>query len=461
MSISEFLRPGRVIALAVAALVVIAFGVLVASGLRASCDPGPCPAEPVASDGSPVSDRFWFLHRSLGPEGSITVRLASMTGTITYPPPDHDEIVSGLVPWAKVGIIVKDGLRQGSSYAALMRTGKHGVRFQYDYKHDVAGGSGSWLRLTRSGSTITGYSSVDGREWSPVGTAKLAGLPDSVQVGLFATSPGDLTLRKVALGGTMGEARFSQAVGVFDHVTVEGSSGGWESDSVGSMNHTDWEKRHVASGAVEKSGVFTVRGTGDIGPSREDPAPMVKDLLLGLVIALVIVLVVGARAPSRPLLLAASAFVVGVVAAGVVIPVGMTLLHRNGVSVQPLPLVTGARVIVGVGVVLALCALFAYGLGRWLGRRWLAILVAVVLVVVPYAVSIVPLLPDAVADWLLRLTPAAGFAVLQTAVEYPQVTAHYAPSTGFFPLPWWAGLLVLAGYVLAVMGASGSGGRRR
>lgn len=113
-----FRRPGRLIALAAAALTVIALGLLSTFGNRSSCD-GPCPAAPVAGDGSIVSDRFWFLHRDLGREGSITVRMTSMTGTITYPPPNHDQIVPGLVPWAKAGIIVKDGVRQGSQYAAL------------------------------------------------------------------------------------------------------------------------------------------------------------------------------------------------------------------------------------------------------------------------------------------------------------------------------------------------------
>ena len=147
-----------------------------------------------------------------------------MTGTITYPPPDHDQIVSGLVPWAKAGIIVKDGTGRVRRMRRSMMTGSHGVRFQYDYEHDIAGLGGvaapRWLRLTRAGDTITGSESADGKQWQTIGTAKLDGLPDTVQVGLFATSPGDLTLRTVGLGGAIEEVRFTQAVGVFDNVTV-------------------------------------------------------------------------------------------------------------------------------------------------------------------------------------------------------------------------------------------------
>ena len=49
------------------------------------------------------------MHQPLAGDGTITARVTSMTGMITYPPPDHDEIVPGLVPWAKAGVMVKDG----------------------------------------------------------------------------------------------------------------------------------------------------------------------------------------------------------------------------------------------------------------------------------------------------------------------------------------------------------------
>ncbi|WP_433261287.1 hypothetical protein ACQPZF_26385 [Actinosynnema sp. CS-041913] len=469
---TAFRRPGRLIALTAAALTIIAPGLLYAFGSHSSCD-GPCPAVPVAGDGSTVSDTFWFLHRDLGREGGITVRMTSMTGTITYPPPDHDQIVSGLVPWAKAGIIVKNGVRQGSRYAALMMTGSHGVRFQHDYEHDVAGSAGGvseraprWLRLTRSGDTITGSESADGKQWHTVATAKLDGLPDTVQVGLFATSPGDLTLREVGLGGAIEESRFTQAVGVFDNVAVEGdTTGTWVGESVGEMNHTDWEKHHNASGAVEKHGAITVSGTGDIGPLNEEGARSVTNTLTGLAVALIIVVVATARygartaretaarrvIAARTAVVGAATFLTGLVGVGVVLPVGTAILKDNAVPVQPVPAPTLAWLIVGVAAVLALCAVLAYGLGVWLRRGWAAILIGLSLVALPYAVTTFPLLPDVVSEWLLRLTPAAGFAVQQTMVEYPQVTAHYAPSAGYFPLPGWAGLAVLCAYTVVVL----------
>lgn len=452
---TAFRTPGRLLSLAVAALAVIGPGLLLAPGAGSSCD-GPC---------STVSDRFWFRHQDLGREGAITVRMTSMTGTITYPPPGHDQIVAGLVPWAKAGIIVKDGVRQGSRYAALAMTGGHGVRFQHDFEHDVAGRAGGvseqsplWLRLTRSGDTITGSESADGERWHVVGTARLAGLPDTVQVGLFATSPGDLTLRETGLGGTIEEVRFTQAVGVFDTVTVQGGTGRWDSGPVGEMNHTDWERFHNASGAVEEDGVVTVSGTGDIGPIGEGGVHGVEKSLSGLVIALVVVLVVAARQGARTARETASRQVVAARAVVIGSATFVTALVAAGIAVAS-PTWTGVRVVAGVAAVLALCAVLSYGLGVWLRRGWAAVVAALALVAVPYAVTSVPLLPDAVADWLLRLTPAAGFAVKQTMVEYSQVTAHYAPSAGYFPLPGWAGLAVLVSYVAVVLWPASRGVR--
>ncbi|WP_117208611.1 hypothetical protein [Allorhizocola rhizosphaerae] len=468
---AAFRRPGRLIALAAAAAAVIALGLLSSAGVRAEC-PGPCPPTPVADDGTIVSDGFWFLHRDLGREGSITARMTSMTGTITYPPPDHDEIVPGLVPWAKAGIIIKDGMRQGSPYAALLMTGSHGVRLQYNYRHDIAGTAGGvseqsprWLRLNRSGDTITASESFDGNQWSAVGTVTLHGLPEVVQVGLFATSPGDLTLQRTGLGGAIEQVRFTQAVGTFDNVTVEGgAAGAWHSDSVGEMNHTDWEKYHHASGAVENDGVITVSGSGDIGPIGEGAAG-VDMRLLGLIVALIIVIVVSARygagtarettarptIAARAVVLGAATFLTTVVAVGIVLPVGAAILAGNGATVPPLPALTTARVVVGLAMVIALCAVLTYGLGVWLRRGWAANVIGLSLIALPYMVTAVPLLPDTFTEWLLRITPAAGFAVRQTAVEYPQVTAHYAPSAGYFPLPWWAGLAVLCAYTAVVV----------
>ncbi|GAA1408310.1 hypothetical protein [Catellatospora coxensis] len=475
-----FRSRGRMAALLVAALAVIALAVLPALGSRGSCSKGPvevpCPTDPLGPDGRPVSDLFFFAHRPLTGDGSLTVRLTALTGTITYPPPDHDEIVAGVVPWAKTGIIIKDGLGQGSSYAALLMTGSHGVRFQHDYTHDTAGLPGGvspqsprWLRLTRTGDTITGEESADGTSWTPVGTARLAGLPATAQIGLFAASPGDLTLAPVGLGGSVGQVRFTQAVGSFDSVTTTGgvAAGPWSADTVGELGHTDWEKFHRAPGLVEEGGTLTVTGSGDIGPVGTEGGRTSKDTLVGLFVAVLILIVTaaryaaravtgatpgGRRLAARALVLGGAVFVSGLAAVAVAVPLGTMLLRDGGLTVVSAGPLTELRVVVGTAVLLALVAVLALALGALLRRAWLAVTVLLAGLVLPYLLVVVPLLPDAVADWLLRLTPAAGFAVLQTLTEYPQVTMHYAPYAGYFPLPWWAGLAVTGAFAALALG---------
>lgn len=157
---------------------------------------------------------------------------------------------------------------------------------------------------------------------------------------------------------------------------------------------------------------------------------------------------------ARAVILGAATFITGLVAVGVAQPLGGIMLANNGAAVPPLPVLTEARVVIGLAVVVALGAVLTYGLGVWLRRGWLAILVSLLLIALPYGVTAIPLLADPVAEWLLRVTPAAGFAVRQTAVEYAQVTAHYAPHAGYFPLPWWAGLAVLCTYAAVVLGVA-------
>ena len=143
------------------------------------------------------------------------------------------------MPWAKAGIIIKASTRQGSAYAAMMVTGRHGVRMQYDYTGDTPGLAGSvsaasprWLRLTRSGDTLTGYDSADGTRWTRVGTVTLAGLASTVQGGLFATSP---QYAQTSMGLSSVYSGPSRATGVFDHLSLRGGwpGGAWTGRAIG------------------------------------------------------------------------------------------------------------------------------------------------------------------------------------------------------------------------------------
>ena len=62
------------------------------------------------------------------------------------------------------------------------------------------------------------------------------------------------------------------------------------------------------------------------------------------------------------------------------------------------------------------------------------------------------MLPTGVAQWLLRVTPAAAFAIQQSVPRYPQVSYDYSPANGYFPLAPWAGFAVLCAWAAVALG---------
>ncbi|GAA0405158.1 hypothetical protein Acor_23190 [Acrocarpospora corrugata] len=475
---------GWVLGMVLAALIIVLLGVFTAANNYSSCE-GPdgddCPAVPLGPDGSAVNDRFSFAHQVLDGDGEVTVRVASLTGTITYPPPDHDKIVPGVVPWAKAGIMIKESVRQGSAYAAMMVTGGHGTRLQHNFDGDAAGSPGaSWLRLTRAGDTITGAESADGVRWTTVGTVRLAGLPPIVRVGLFAASPCDLTVTQGDLGGTIGKCRLARAVAAFDHVSLAGNP--WTHDDVGAMRGAP----ALSQGAFRESGdTFTVSGSGDIGPYGLEGGQPVERTLSGAYTGLIVVIVVavmfitaeyrrgmirttllasprrGRVLVAKALVLGAVTFVTALIAALVAVPLCRRILRGNGNYLLPVSTATELRVVLGTAALLAVAAVLALAVGALFRRSAAAVITAITVIVLPHVLATASVLPVELSQWLLRLTPAAGFAIQQSVPEYPQVTGHYVPQMGYYPLPPWGGFGVLCGYAALALGLAVVQLRRR
>jgi hypothetical protein len=471
--------PGRVVAVAAAVLVVVALGGLAAAGVQESCMSGDkevqCPAPPVGPDGRAVDDRFTFAHRPLVGDGDFIAHVGAMTGTITYPPPGHDQIVAGLVPWAKAGIMVKAGTKPGDAYAAMLLTGHEGVRMQADFTGDraVPGFSGgAWLRLRRTGDRVTGYTSADGTTWREVESVRLPGLPPTAQVGLFVTSPSNVTEAAGSHGGHVVQARFTQATAQFTGITPGGT---FRSDLIGDDgNRTDLEKLSPP-GVKESAGILTVTGSGDIAPLGGAGGMTVDSMLTGLAVAVLIMIVIAVgfgtaeyrrglisttflASPRRERVVGAKAlvvggiaFAVGTVAAAVTVPLATAIFHAHAVIVLPTPWTTTLRVVLGTGALLSLAALLAYGIGTVTRRGLTAVVLAVILLIVPRVLTTVSLLPDAASEWLLRVTPAAGYAIQQTVPAYRQIARPYSPADGYYPLAPWAGLAVLAAWAVAVL----------
>jgi hypothetical protein len=177
---------GWLIGLAVAVVLGTLLSIVSANGSHSGMCTGSSPANMVCSAGHPavpvgpsgqiVADTYELVHKSLDGNGVITARVTSLAGFIAEQnlnrgSPNAPER-PGLASWAKAGVIVTSGTKAGDPYAAVMATGAKGVRFQYDYSHDVAGtpgivsaGTPRWLRLVRYADALTAYDSTDGDSW--------------------------------------------------------------------------------------------------------------------------------------------------------------------------------------------------------------------------------------------------------------------------------------------------------
>ncbi len=95
-------------------------------------------------------------------------------------------------------------------------------------------------------------------------------------------------------------------------------------------------------------------------------------------------------------------------------------------------------------------AVIAVAVGAILRRSAAAVTTVIGLIVLPFLLAIT-VLPVSAADWVLRLTPAAGLAVQQSIPNYPQVSSGASPAAGAYPLPPWAGFAVLCLYAAVAL----------
>jgi ABC-type multidrug transport system permease subunit len=503
---------GWVIGVLIGVLLMAGVGLLASSGGTSSCQQAGAGAQGQQSSGScshglsftlgpngePVSDSFYFVRQPLAGDGTVTVRVTSLTGLV---PSDggNGKNVPGVVPWAKAGLIIKENLNQGSAYAAIMVAADHGVRMQWNYTGDTAGMSGPvgpanprWLRLTRSGDVITGYDSADGTHWSKVAAVTLPGLPSTAQVGPFTTSPDYVSVTQSFGGGTSSGGGPTQATAAFDHLAT---SAGW-TPAPGSR--ASWTGQYVGTPEVpgvvgyhESAGQFRLTGLGDIAPvppghgGPADAAATVADYLVGTFAGLLATVVVAAlfvtaeyrrglirltlaATPSRGCVLAAKSvvvavagFIVGLIGAAIAVLAGEAITRARGYYAFPVSGTAEVRVVVGTAILAAFASVLALAIGTIVRRSAATVATVIVVIVLPYFFAEASILPLSAGDWLLRVMPAAGFALQQVYPAYHQVAMSYAPFSGYFPLAPWAGLAVLSAWTAVALALAAYLLRRR
>jgi hypothetical protein len=419
-------------------------------------------------------DVFSFVHQPLAGDGTVTARVAGQR--------DSQE-------WAKAGVIIKADTNEGSTYAALVLTPAHGVRMEAAFTRPVAslpGAAPVWLRLTRSGATVTGYACTDGVTWRRVGTVTLTGLPATVQGGLMVTSP--TVHRVVSTGIGSNEEHFDATSGraTFDNVTL--ASGTVQSGQPAAWSHVNVGPGDTKipvgrpGGYRQAGGVFTVTGSGDVSgygiDSWQSPGgdDTVANALLGLEFGLLAVIALGvifgaaeyrtgivrttfAVSPRRGRVVAAKAVVLGgcTLVAGLVATTAAFFASQPGQRshgyrppAYPYPSLFEPQVlraVIGAAVVLAVLGIAGLGLGMLLRRSVRAIVLGMGAMLVPQIVGAA--VAASVGPWLGRVTPVAGLAVIQTR------------GGQLFGISPRAGFAVLAGYAVVALVAAVMLVRRR
>ena len=421
----------------------------------------------VGPTGLPVADDFYFVHQPVSGDATVTVRVANQV--------DSNE-------WAGAGVMIKESLRSGSAYAAVLLTPRHGARMQSNFETDIAAGSAGtphWLRLTRTGTTMTGYTSTDGTDWREIGRLRLSELPSATQVGFFVSSPPVLTFTRSG-GGVHGDyAPPVMGQAVFDHVSVTGtgvSESLWRGDDVRRPRLDLPGGQFVEEGGqpgavIEDNGTFTVTGFGEIGPQAPDD-DIVQIALFGIIAGVIVVVVVavlsvtseyrrgmiGATLAATPrrgrvlsakaLVLGVTAFAIGLMSSVIALLVSRPVLREHGYAPPAFPPVSVfdppvLRALILTGAFVAAMAVFSVGIGVIMRHSAAAITTVLSLILIPVIVSAaLPLTP---ALWLVRLTPVGGLA-----------TQRAQPPTAALSEAWsmigpWTGLAVVATYAAGSM----------
>ncbi|MGE3403272.1 MAG: phospholipase D-like domain-containing protein [Vicinamibacterales bacterium] len=193
-----------------------------------------------------TADAFRYAYTPLDGDGSIVALVSSVSNTDA---------------WTKAGVMIRGTLSSGSAHAAMFVSAGKGLAFQRraadgGVSTHTAGPSSTapyWVKIERSGSTITASRSTDGTTWHIVGTDTIA-LPATAYVGLALTSHNNSALATA----TFAAVSITTVSGGGDPPPPPppppGLPTGWAFTDIGSVG--------AAGSGSESGGTFTVKGAG-------------------------------------------------------------------------------------------------------------------------------------------------------------------------------------------------------
>lgn len=132
------------------------------------------------------ADEFHFKFKQLSGNCSIIAKVVS---------------VSNSDPWAQAGVMIRESLASNSKHAFMAVSAANGLNF---VSRVSTGGPSAqtratglsapyWVKLERSGTTLSGYRSTDGSTWTLVGSATIS-MATTVYVGMAVNAHDDTEL---------------------------------------------------------------------------------------------------------------------------------------------------------------------------------------------------------------------------------------------------------------------------
>ncbi len=161
-----------------------------------------------------AADQFRFAYKQLTGDGSMIARV--------------DDLDNSPSSWAKAGVMIRQETAVGSVHGFMCMTGGDGNGASWQGRETANGSSVNtdspdpvappyWVRIDRSGDTLTGFYSPDGETWTQLGDPRTIEMDDPVLIGLALTSHNS-----------------NQATGAaFSNVSITGAAGAWEIAEIG------------------------------------------------------------------------------------------------------------------------------------------------------------------------------------------------------------------------------------
>lgn len=130
-----------------------------------------------------TSDQVRYVYQTLSGDGSITARVNSQSGSTTA---------------SLAGVMIRETTATGSKFAIMVHRGS-GSKNMYAIRRTSTGGSTTstsstsqtppncWVRITRTGNSLTMQRSTNGTSWTTVNTSTITMATD-ITVGLMVTS---------------------------------------------------------------------------------------------------------------------------------------------------------------------------------------------------------------------------------------------------------------------------------